>query len=71
MKMKKYILLLLLTLSFVKTYSQEIEMADTMRANGKIYVVVAVVTVVLIGIFLYLIKMDKKISSIEKELNKK
>lgn len=43
-----------------------IEMADVMRENGKIYVVVAVVLAILIGLFLYLIRLDKKISNIEK-----
>lgn len=44
-----------------------VEMADNMRSNGKIYVVVAVVIVILIGLFLYLIRLDKKISNLEKE----
>lgn len=43
-----------------------VEMADNMRRNGKIYVVVAVVLVILIGLFVYLIRLDKKISDIEK-----
>ena len=43
-----------------------VEMADNMRKNGKIYVVVAVVLTILIGLFLYLIRLDKKISNIEK-----
>ena len=41
------------------------EMADAMRANGKIYVVVAVVLIVLVGLFLYLINLDRKIRSME------
>ena len=43
-----------------------VEMADDMRKNGKIYVVVAVVLTLLVGLFLYLIRLDKKISNIEK-----
>lgn len=43
-----------------------VEMADTMRGNGKIYVVVAVVLTILVGLFLYLIRLDRKISNIEK-----
>lgn len=43
-----------------------VEMADSMRKNGKIYVVVAVVLTILIGLILYLIRLDKKISNIEK-----
>ena len=57
----------------LKTFAQEpnnVEMADTMRANGKIYVVVTVLVVIFIGIIIYLINLDRKISKIEKELNK-
>ena len=50
----------------VQAQNDTVEMADTMRENGKIYVVVAVVLAILIGLFLYLIRLDKKISNIEK-----
>ncbi len=43
-----------------------VEMADVMRSNGKIYVVLAVVLVIFIGLALYLIRLDIKISKIEK-----
>ena len=42
-------------------------MADEMRSNGKIYVVVAVLTTIFIGIILYLMRLDRKISKLEKE----
>lgn len=42
-------------------------MADEMRSNGKIYVVVAVLVTIFIGIILYLIRLDRKISKLEKE----
>ena len=41
-------------------------MADAMRSNGKIYVVVAVVVTILIGLFIYLITVDRKVSKLEK-----
>ena len=47
----------------------EVEMADVMRANGKIYVVVAVLSVVLAGFIIYLISTDRKLSRLEKEIN--
>mgnify|MGYP003286608010 CR=1 FL=1 len=50
----------------VQAQNDTVEMADTMRENGKIYVVVAVVLAILIGLFLYLVRLDKKISNIEK-----
>ncbi len=42
------------------------EMADVMRSNGKIYVVVAVCLTILIGLFLYVFLLDRKISRLEK-----
>jgi hypothetical protein len=54
------------------TFAQgEVEMADTMRSNGKIYVIVAIILIVLAGLSLYLILLDRKISKIEKELTDK
>ncbi|HEX6191625.1 MAG TPA: CcmD family protein [Chitinophagaceae bacterium] len=44
-----------------------VEMADTMRSNGRIYVVVAVILTILIGLILYLWRIDRKISKLEKE----
>jgi CcmD family protein len=43
------------------------EMADTMRSNGKIYVVVIVLATIFAGIFAYLVSLDRKISKLEKE----
>lgn len=42
------------------------EMADTMRSNGKIYVVVAVCLLILSGLFLYVLTIDRKLSKLEK-----
>lgn len=42
-------------------------MANEMRSNGKIYVVVAVLVTIFIGIVIYLIRLDRKISKLEKE----
>ena len=40
---------------------------ETMRSNGRIYVVVAVMLVILTGLILYLVRLDRKISKVEKE----
>lgn len=61
------IILLALTVISHAQDDAKVEMADTMRSNGRIYVVVAVVVLILIGLFLYLIRLDKKITRIEKE----
>lgn len=41
--------------------------SDFMRSNGKIYVVVAVVVVIVLGIFLYLFRLDRKLTRLEKK----
>jgi len=40
-------------------------MADVMRSNGKIYVVVAIVLAVFLGIIIYLLRLEKKVKKIE------
>jgi hypothetical protein len=49
----------------------QVEMADTMRSNGKIYVVVAVACVVFAVITAYIITVDRKLTRLEKTINKK
>jgi hypothetical protein len=49
------------------TFAQEKpEMADVMRSNGKIYVVVAVCLTILIGLFIYVFIVDRKVTRLEK-----
>ena len=61
-----YIFLCLISVNgFAQT--QSVEMADTMRSNGKIYIVVAVCLTILVGLFMYVFSLDRKISKIEKE----
>ncbi|WP_210416903.1 CcmD family protein [Echinicola soli] len=44
-----------------------VDMADEMRSNGKIYVLVGVIGIVMGGILVYLVGTDKKLSRLEKE----
>lgn len=44
-------------------------MEEIMFSSGKIYNAIAVAMVVLLGIFFYLIKLDRKVSKLEKEIN--
>ena len=67
--MKRIISLSLLLLSAVTGFAQEVEMADTMRAEGKIYVVVAILTVILVGLIGYLITLDRKVNRLERKLD--
>ncbi len=43
---------------------------DFMNSMGKMYVVVAVVALILIGIFGYMYMIDQKISRLEKKIRK-
>jgi CcmD family protein len=69
MKYKIITTLFLLLINFFSfAQSQNVEMADTFRSNGKIYVVVAVILAIFAGIIFYLIRLDRKISRLEKEI---
>ena len=48
--------------------NQQIEMADTMRSNGKIYVVVSVILILFVGLSAYLVILDKKVTALEKKV---
>jgi CcmD family protein len=66
----RLVILILMMLSFTASIAQTqqpAEMADTMRSNGKIYIVVAVCLTILIGLFVYVFSIDRKISKLEKE----
>jgi hypothetical protein len=66
--MKKILILILLMTGSLLTFAQEkVSMADTFRSNGKIYVVVAVILTIFAGIIAYLIRLDRKITRLEKE----
>jgi len=50
-------------------FAQEsaVDMADVMRSNGKIYVVLGVVLLIFLGILAYLIRLDLQLKKIEKQ----
>ena len=64
--MKKLISISAFTFLALLVKAQEVEMADVMKANGKIYVVIAVMLTILAGLALYLVRLDRKISKLEK-----
>jgi CcmD family protein len=68
------VLILLFMVMNANVYSQEnnssIEMADVMRSNGKIYVVVGVILIIFLGITAYLFSLNKKIQKLEEKLKK-
>ena len=67
--LRKSVTLLLSLLITLTGLAQEapVEMADSMRANGKIYVVVAVLATVFVGIVVYLVMLDRKVTRLEKQ----
>jgi len=66
-----YLLFLLLSSSpiFAQQINSGVEMADEFRTSGKIYVVIAVALIILIGIFSYLFVLDRKVNHLEKTLS--
>ncbi|MEP1094983.1 MAG: CcmD family protein [Cyclobacteriaceae bacterium] len=53
------------------TSGAQIEMADNFRGEGKIYVVIVIILVILTGFFYMLFKLDKKSKRLEKEIEEK
>ncbi|QTE37797.1 CcmD family protein [Mucilaginibacter gossypii] len=68
--MKKLTLLLLLltfcTVVFAQP-GQRVEMADTLRQSGKIYVVVATISIIFVGLAIYLFTIDRRLKKVENE----
>ena len=46
--------------------ADSVQMADLMRSNGKIYVVVTVIAVIFIGLMGYLYRIDQRVKKLEK-----
>ncbi len=75
MQVKKKFLFLFFTFfavlsSFAEGREEGAEMADVMRQSGKIYVVVAVLALIFVGIVVYLYTIDRKVTKLEKKLGK-
>jgi len=66
---KAHILLALFILfspAFALGQNAQPEMADALRSNGKIYVVILVLATIFAGIIALLVRLDRKISKLEK-----
>jgi hypothetical protein len=46
------------------------QMAEGMRSNGKIYVVVAVLLIILAGLIFYVIQVDRRLTRVENKGNR-
>lgn len=69
--MRKLVYFLLLMLSGSAVQAQDFEMADVMRSNGQIYVVVAIILIVLTGLFTFLFMLERKIKRLENKVDSK
>jgi len=67
--MKKIFFSLILMMVTLQLFAQDngVEMADSLRSNGKIYVVVICIVIILVGLLAYLFSIDKRLKKIEKE----
>ena len=67
---KKLFVLLFLCLSFFAN-AQTTEgpaMADELRANGKIFVVIGVIAIIFIAIVIFLIMIERKLKKLEERM---
>ena len=65
--MRNWVSTLLAFLLFHAMYAQGPAMADQMRSDGKIYVVVGVVVLIFLVLFGYMIYLDNRLRKVEKE----
>lgn len=63
-----FLMLFSLNLAAQQKVVESVTMADQLRADGKIWVVVAVVGVIFAGIIVFLISMERKITKLEKQI---
>ncbi len=64
-----YFFILVLSTIVVKAQggTAKTDFGETMRSNGRIYVVIAVILTIFIGLILYVVRLDRKMSKMEKE----
>ncbi len=67
-RIKHIITFLLSFLLTTPVFAQDVEMADVMRSNGKIYVVITVLGIVLAVLLIYLFFIDSKVKKLEEKM---
>lgn len=67
--MKRIALTLMMLVTTLNLFAQEneVEMADALFANGKIYVVVVCIVIILVGLLVYLFTLDRRLKMLEKK----
>lgn len=66
-----FILFMLVSLNAFSQGNADVEMADVLRRDGKIYTVVIALVVILTGLILFLVRIDRKIFRLENQMMKK
>lgn len=69
MKPTNWITTAVLLLFSVTAANAQSGSADFMRSMGKMYVVVAVIVAVFVGIVLFLVYLDRRLTKIENQIN--
>lgn len=68
-KLNKFLTIAFLFMVNPLLFAQDAEMADVMRSEGKIYVVVAIMLVIFLGLIGFLVYTDRKVSNLEKRVS--
>ncbi len=64
--MKKTLTMVLCLFFVLFSRGQESKWTELMNGTGKVFVVIAVMLTILAGLILYLVRLDRKISKLEK-----
>ncbi len=64
---RSLLLLLLNLVSNTGAFASDVEMADLMRSNGMIYVVIAVLSIIFAGILAFLFIIERRLKKLEKD----
>lgn len=64
---KIFSIVLMLCFALLANAQDADKQTDLMRSSGRIYVVIAVMLTILIGLVLYVVRLDRKLSKLEKE----
>ena len=62
---KSILAIALVFIAGITNAQSEVEMADGMRSEGKIYVVVGIILIILTGLVVYLVTLDRKVKRLE------
>lgn len=70
--MNKIVLIVILSFLSLVTKAQDApQMADALRENGKIYVVIGVMSIIFICLVVFLIYLERKLKKLEEKINNK